>query len=160
MPISSMFYLQGPPGYRELCLTFPSVCAPGGNSSVRYADVAATLENINSSVNREIAFFPDPQGQDIWTINPARGDCEDYAITKRARLLEMGLPASALLIATAKTEDGGPHAVLVVRTDEGDYVLDSRKVNVMRWDYLRYHWVARTSPKDPKVWQIFEQSAR
>jgi len=64
-------------------------------------------------------------GGDTWSVDPAYGDCEDYAMTKRSHLIHMGVPASALRIAYVKTSWGEGHAVLVVRTDSGELVLDN-----------------------------------
>jgi hypothetical protein len=48
---------------------------------------------------------------------------------------------------------GEAHLVLIVVTDQGDFVLDNLKENIVRWDSLPYHWVKRSSPKNPQFWQ-------
>lgn len=106
------------------------------------------LENVQRSVNRELR-----SGLERWTDNAARTDCTDYALTKRSRLLDTGYPASALLIAVAFVPSGEGHLVLVVVTDQGDFVLDNLRATVVRWDQLPYRWVMRSTPQNPRRWQ-------
>lgn len=55
------------------------------------------------------------------------GDCEDFAITKYTALRALGVPESRLRIAIVQDEIKNiPHAVLVVYTDGGAYVLDNQ----------------------------------
>ena len=53
------------------------------------------------------------------------GDCEDYVLEKRRELMHKGLSASDLLITVVRKPDGEGHAMLTVRTDKGDFVLDN-----------------------------------
>ena len=39
--------------------------------------------------------------------------------------------------------DGEGHAVLTVRTDGGDFILDSLNPHVLRWDRTKYRYVKR-----------------
>lgn len=83
-----------------------------------------TLRKVNLAVNRAIA--PRSDGtRDVWTVNAASGDCEDYTMTKRLRLVKAGFPPGALRIAHVKTRKGESHAVLIVRSQRGDLVLDN-----------------------------------
>jgi len=86
-------------------------------------DLMAVLRQVNIHVNRSIR--PQRDTADIWEINPASGDCEDYVLTKRSTLIRQGVSAGALRIAYTHTRRGEPHAVLVVKTSQGDYVLDN-----------------------------------
>ncbi len=52
------------------------------------------------------------------------GDCEDYALAKRAALQRRGIAKSNLLLAVGRA-NGEAHTVLVVRTSNGDYVMDN-----------------------------------
>lgn len=80
------------------------------------------------------------------------GDCEDYALEKRRLLLEAGLPASALSLAIVRTGWGQSHAVLLVTTDRGEYVLDSLSPWVSAWSSLNYAWVQRQAPGSEMRW--------
>ena len=103
----------------------------------------SSLLNVNSSVNSQITYTPDLQqfGKDEhWEIAQTHGDCEDYALRKRKVLLDKGVPLSALRLATCWTETNEYHAVLIVVTPNGDYVLDNRMTNPMIKQDLNYKW--------------------
>lgn len=57
-------------------------------------------------------------------------DCDSFALWKMRRLIELGVPSTPLLLTLGQAENGGGHAVLVVRTTTGDYVLDNRYPDV------------------------------
>lgn len=114
-----------PFGAIAFCRANAAECAGGGSSSVKLNDELATLlKRVNSQVNRSIAYRS--ERIDEWKLNPRTGDCEDYAISKRSALIRAGVSPNALRIATTKTRRGEPHAVLIVRTSAGSYVLDNR----------------------------------
>ena len=55
------------------------------------------------------------------------GDCEDYAIAKYASLAALGIPHDNMRLAIVhdKIKDI-PHAILIVYTDEGTFILDNQ----------------------------------
>jgi len=61
------------------------------------------------------------------------GDCEDYVLLKRRMLLQSGWPREALLITVVRDKKDEGHAVLTVKTDRGDYVLDNQAEDVVLW---------------------------
>ena len=103
----------------------------------------STVEKINHAVNEDVRYASDVdlyQIDEFWEIADAAGDCEDYALKKRQLLLEHGVDPQYLRLATCWTESGEYHAVLIVSTDKGDYVLDNRyQFPMMRQD-LPYKW--------------------
>lgn len=140
-----------PVGFQIFCLTNPAHCRGGGSSQVRLTGaVMDTLKTINSRVNRSIA--PRGDRRDEWAVNASSGDCEDYALTKRAALIGAGLPAGALRIAAATTRSGVGHAVLVVRTDQGDLVLDNLTGSIKPANQTGLRWVAMTNA-DGRSWK-------
>jgi predicted transglutaminase-like cysteine proteinase len=140
-----------PVGFQIFCLTNPAHCHGGGGSQVRLTQaVLDTLKSINNRVNRSIA--PRGDRRDEWAINVSSGDCEDYALTKRAALIRAGLPAGALRIAAATTRSGVGHAVLVVRTDQGDLVLDNLTGTIKPSNQTGLRWVAMTNA-DGRSWK-------
>jgi predicted transglutaminase-like cysteine proteinase len=143
---------HAPVGFRVLCLNHPSECKGGGAASLRYShEVMQTVTRINASINAQIRPKAD-SGSDIWSVNVASGDCEDYVMTKRHALIGAGLPASALRIAWVKTRDGQQHAVLVIKTtDQGDLVLDNLRGTIRSLSQTGYRVLAISGP-DPKVW--------
>ena len=80
------------------------------------------------------------------------GDCEDYALQKRQLLTSLHMPASALSVAIVKTAWNEPHAVLLVRTDAGAYVLDNLTSEIKPWKDVSYRWVKWQSGSDPDIW--------
>lgn len=106
------------------CRKWPAECRSSGTVSAQWTpDLAAQLAVVNRAVNQSIRPLADPG--ETWEINPVWGDCNDFALTKRSRLIALGVPAGALRIAVTTTSGGAAHAILVVRTSAGDYVLDN-----------------------------------
>ncbi len=112
----------------------------------------AQLVNINKSYNHSIRPQNDAPGTDVWSVDVAAGDCEDYALTKRKHLLALGWPSKALRIAVAMTPSGEGHAVLVAKTSKGDFVLDNRTDKIKDWRATDLKWVMMQSGKSPKQW--------
>ena len=95
------------------------------------------LNKVNAQVNHDIRPMSDEAqyGGDRWVSEPASGfgDCDDYAMTKMTRLAAAGVAGDAMSIALVYTETGEYHAVLSVRTANGEMILDNR----MNWPTSR-----------------------
>lgn len=110
---------------------------------------------VNRSVNDRIAAATDMEVfgiEEYWDYPVDRGDCEDYVLLKRRELMQRGWPASALLITVVRDEDGAGHAVLTVRTDRGDLVLDNKVEIIRPWFQTPYSYIKRQSPRDASAW--------
>ena len=118
------------------------------------------VQRINREVNRAIRHREDSAvygRPDQWALGEAGvGDCEDYALAKRAALIQAGVPARALSIALVETRRGESHAVLLIDTDKGAMVLDNLSPWIRRWDQTPYTWIARQTPGDPLTWRAVE----
>jgi predicted transglutaminase-like cysteine proteinase len=114
----------------------------------------ADLREINDTVNENIVPQRNLLGLagEEWLINPDRGDCNDYAVSKRHMLLKRGWPARALLLSEVKMSSGDHHLVLVVRSDKGDLVLDNMTGVVKSWNKVPYRWVRMQSASNPNIW--------
>jgi predicted transglutaminase-like cysteine proteinase len=141
------------------CMKLPTECqSTGGQESVTMdARHARLLLAVNRSVNRTIRPINDQASAgngagDDWELSPRQGDCEDFAITKRHRLIALGWPSSALRLAVATTPWGEGHAVLVVRTDRGDLVLDNRTNSVRDFQKTGLRFVKIQSAENPRRW--------
>jgi predicted transglutaminase-like cysteine proteinase len=89
---------------------------------------------------------------DRWEFpDDGMGDCEDFQLLKRRLLVEKGLPRRALRMTVVIDELGEGHAVLMVRTDRGDYILDNKTSTVLPWDQTGYVFVKRES-QDNQTW--------
>ena len=111
-------------------------------------DLAARLAGVNREVNAEIVFVPD---WDLWGLEDrwsyptaGRGDCEDFALEKRRRLVMKGVPSAALTIAIVHhVERYYPHAVLLAETTAGTFVLDNHFDEFQCWDSVPYRYERR-----------------
>ncbi|MCA1864455.1 transglutaminase-like cysteine peptidase [Agrobacterium genomosp. 3] len=143
-----------PIAFAKFCDNAADQCARiGDRDTIELTKQKRTeLQRINSEINSAIAYVGELEGQDEWKLNPASGDCDDYAVTKRQRLLRAGWPSGALRIATARTPSGIGHAVLVVSTTQGDLVLDNRTNVVKPWKAVDLKWIKIQSHENPRVW--------
>lgn len=162
-PFMRVFGLTQPPyGFVSFCDRMPRECAQGPQEDQRlFASHArlAELDAVNRSVNHEIDPVTDIELYgitDYWTIPTVRGDCEDYVLLKRKRLMELGWPASALLVTVVRDERGEGHAVLTARTAQGDFILDNKTDEIKVWHRTRYDFVMRQSYLNPRVWMSLD----
>ncbi len=150
----------GPAGFYVMCATIPSACKvqKARNVGASSGNVRLTVDTLKliDSVNRQINGAMRPKAEsgttDVWKIGGSSGDCEDYALTKRAALLRKGFPSSSLLMTAVVTRRGESHAVLMVRTDRGDFVLDNLNSLVKPWSATGYRFIAMQSPTNPRMW--------
>jgi predicted transglutaminase-like cysteine proteinase len=162
-PFMRVFGLTQPPyGFVQFCERVPQECAQGRQEEQRFhasRERLAELDAVNRAVNHEIEPVTDIElyGQtDYWTIPVARGDCEDYALMKRKRLMALGWPASALLMTVVRDEKGEGHAVLTARTLQGDFILDNKTDEIKVWHRTRYDFVMRQSYLNPRIWMSLD----
>lgn len=148
-----------PNGYIAFCLSNRSQCegTATGDKILRLdVPVWQTIQKINLEVNEAIRMRSDIDHYgraEVWTL-PAdgRGDCEDYALAKQKRLMEMGLSLRALRLAVVDTRQRIGHVVLTVVTDKGDYVLDNLTSLVLPWRQKDFTWYERQDPDRPWAW--------
>lgn len=148
-----------PLAHTRFCLKYPADCRVQkivfrGGSIDLTAERRAELVRVNAEVNRAIRPMNMHEGVagEKWLISPRFGDCNDYAVTKRHKLLARGWPARNLLLAEVVTTWGEHHLVLVVRTREGDVVADSLNKTIRNWSKTPYRWVRVESPANPVFW--------
>ncbi|WP_414474944.1 transglutaminase-like cysteine peptidase [Microvirga sp. M2] len=105
------------------------------------------IQQINDEVNKAILPITD---QDHWGVadrwdypDDGLGDCEDIQLLKRKLLVDAGLPRRALRMTVVMDEEGAGHAVLMVRTDYGDFILDNKNDAVLSWQETGYSYVKR-----------------
>lgn len=136
-----------PVGYTIFCMNNPGHCRPSAAATIpATADAMAEISRINTAVNALIR--PKRDATEQWSLNPSAGDCEDFALTKRARLIRAGFPAGALRMAEVTTGRGERHAVLIVKTTAGEYVLDNLRQKVVSRGAsgYRFGWIASANP--------------
>ena len=150
---------RAPIGWVEFCNENPSECP---NNSTTPRDVVLTskiwkdLVSVNRWVNSTIKPVTDLEHWGVierWSYpDDGKGDCEDYALLKRRILMKAGWPREALLITVVRDNKGEGHAVLTVKTDKGDFVLDNQAEEVLLWSETGYRFVKRQSQSNPNVW--------
>lgn len=143
---------HAPLGYQLMCLKTPQECKGGGKAKITVTtDVMATLKRVNSHFNRTIKPRNDAAGADVWSTSASSGDCEDYVLAKRKALIKAGIPASALRIAYTKTRKGEGHAILVVKANGKDLVLDNLSATVKPLSQTGYR-ILSMSGANPLNW--------
>ncbi|GGA82926.1 hypothetical protein GCM10011491_07960 [Brucella endophytica] len=147
-----------PIGHYEFCQRYTDEC-----SIVSKADKPVTLTKelwgkvieINNQVNTSIEARTDMEmwgKPEVWSYPTQYGDCEDYALLKRKLLAEAGVPISDLLITVVRQTNGDGHAVLTMRTDRGDFILDNLEPRVLVWNQTEYQYLKRQSTRHTGVW--------
>jgi len=147
-----------PVGHSEFCRLNPGEC-PVYDSVREVTELTAQswaeLVAINNEVNSSIVPISDQdfyQMAEYWTYPAGYGDCEDIALAKRRALVERGWDPSTLLMAVVRETDGNGHAVLMVRTDRGDLVLDNQDGTIRLWGETPYHFLKRQSQANAAEW--------
>ena len=146
------------PAWIKFCEHEPQECAVDASEPVVLSlnqDVWLTILEVNERVNRTILAVTDQDhwGEvDRWDYpNDGLGDCEDMQLLKRKLLLDAGLPRRALRMTVVLDEHGMGHAVLLIRTSHGDFVLDNKRDAVLAWQETGYHYVKREGD-DGSAW--------
>lgn len=147
-----------PVGHYEFCKANPNECDDTGGDrgpAVLTKDIWKTILSVNYTVNTAVQPLTDMQifGVDErWAYPRTVGDCEDYALLKRKMLMRAGISASDLLMTVVLQPNGEGHAVLTVRTDRGDFVLDNMRNKVLLWSETEYKFLKRQSSVNSANW--------
>ena len=110
------------------------------------------MQQVNSHVNSTIVEVSDMEQygrDDVWSLpTSGKGDCEDFALLKRKLLIQRGWPASALSIWVGATSRGEAHAVLVVTTASGEFVLDNLTSSILAPSQTGHAFYSRQSGRE------------
>lgn len=155
-----------PIGHYEFCKARPAECA------IRSRDTGgepmsgalwSLLMRVNAEVNAAVKPMNDFDiyGKDeVWAYpDNGVGDCEDYVLEKRRRLMDAGLSVSNLLITVVRKPDGEGHAVLTVRTSGGDFILDNLTNTVRDWSKTGYRYLKRQSTEHSGRWVTIREGS-
>ena len=147
-----------PIGHAVFCEQFKGDCAQISGSRLpqrlthsRWAD----LVDVNNIANLGVEPVTDQDYYGVeehWTYPRSYGDCEDYVLLKRYMLIQRGWSAANLLITVVRQANGDGHAVLTVRTSNGDFVLDNLEKSIKRWDRTPYRFIKRTASNHSGRW--------
>ena len=153
-----------PIGHYRFCKQYPQECNQRSRKKSPMAltrDKWKKLININYSVNRSIRPLTDFEihgVEEVWSYPRSVGDCEDYVLLKRNLLMREGFSPADLLITVVRQPDGSGHAVLTVRTDLGDYILDNMRDKVLLWSDTEYTFLKRQSSRHSGKWTKLKHS--
>ena len=147
---------RAPIGWVEFCIEYAPECTtkPSTPRDVVLSPKAWTdLVRVNKWVNDSIKPVTDLEHWGVverWSYpDDGKGDCEDYVLLKRRMLMQAGWPREALLITVVREKKGDGHAVLTVKTNKGEFVLDNQHPDVLPWTETGYRFVKRQSQADP-----------
>ena len=144
--------------WSEFCQRVPSECSINLSEPEKIKLTWATwntIKAINNRVNGSIISLSD---QDHWGVadrwdlpNDGYGDCEDIQLLKRKLLAEQGLPRRAMRMTVVIDDRGEGHAVLMMRTDRGDFILDNKTNAILPWDQTGFTFSKREG-HDSTAW--------
>jgi predicted transglutaminase-like cysteine proteinase len=150
---------RAPIGWVEFCAEHTS---EGAQTASAPRDVGLTpkawtdLVQVNNWVNEKIKPVTDLEHWGVverWNYpDDGYGDCEDYVLLKRRMLIKAGWPREALLVTVVRDKKGEGHAVLTVKTNKGEFVLDNQEAEVLPWTKTGYRFVKRQSQQDQNLW--------
>ncbi len=150
---------RAPIGWVEFCVEYKSECNTKPSAP---RDVVLTpkswddMVKVNRWANDSIQPVTDLEHWGVverWSYpDDGKGDCEDYVLLKRRMLMQAGWPREALLITVVSDKRGDGHAVLTVKTDRGEFILDNQEPEVLAWNKTGYRFVKRQSQSDQNAW--------
>jgi predicted transglutaminase-like cysteine proteinase len=160
-------FTSKPIGHVKFCESNNKKCQKNpAPTNVFQGDVMALLQEVTADVNHKVQPMIDT---DIWGMNVEErwsypvmkngklvGDCEDTVLLKRYLLFKAGIPAQDILITVVRQPDGSGHAVLTVRTNQGDLILDNLTDKVVHWDQTNYTFIKRQSIENSGIWVTIE----
>ena len=151
-----------PVGHYEFCQKYSAECsiksrpAPAAKVSSKGW---AMVRQINRSVNARFIAKTDREAhgrEEVWSYPTTFADCEDFALVKRRELAARGFSLSNLLMTVVRKPDGEGHAVLTLRTAEGDFVLDNLNDEVKPWYATPYRFLKRQASFNTGRWVTIE----
>jgi predicted transglutaminase-like cysteine proteinase len=140
------------PAWTTFCQRYAAECAVDVSEPATVTltpRVWQTIVSVNQRVNATVIPLTDMEHwgvPDRWDLpTDGYGDCEDFQLQKRKLLAEAGLPRRAMRMTVVVDDEGQGHAVLMIRTDRGDFVLDNKLSTVLPWQRTGYVFVKRES---------------
>jgi predicted transglutaminase-like cysteine proteinase len=156
---------RAPIGWVEFCAANARECA-ATPSPPRDIVLTTTAYDDLVSINRYVNSIVKPMTDiehwgtiEKWSYpDDGYGDCEDYALLKRRLLLRAGWPREALLLTVVRDRKDEGHAVLTVKTDRGEFILDNQVDEILAWYETGYRFMKRQSQGNPNVWVSLHDS--
>lgn len=150
---------RAPIGWTGFCIRYKPECdtTPSLPRDIVLTPQAwSDMTKVNNWVNDNIKPITD---LDHWGVveqwdypDDGYGDCEDYVLLKRRMLTQAGWPRESLLITVVRDKKNEGHAVLTVKTDKGEFIMDNQTQEILPWFETGYRFVKRQSQSDPNTW--------
>ena len=144
------------PAWNRFCEQNPAECSVDRSEpdTIKLtAKIWQQIVAVNVEVNKGVRPLTDEDHwgiPDVWGYpTDGQGDCEDYQLQKRKLLVEQGLPRRAMRMTVVIDERGDGHAVLMIRTDRGDFILDNKLQSVLPWHRTGYIYIKREGQDGP-----------
>ena len=153
-----------PIGYVDFCARGEQECQFSGGKSgplVLNTDLWNQITSVNAAVNNSVQPLSTPDQYGVaqyWNYPVTAGDCNSYTLLKKRYLAELGIKPEMLLLTVVLTETGEGHLVLTIPTDKGDYILDNRRAEILRWDETGYIFLKRQSQATAKEWVSLQKT--
>ncbi|MEM9435064.1 MAG: transglutaminase-like cysteine peptidase [Pseudomonadota bacterium] len=145
-----------PMGARNICSKYSWACATTGRASTLTRAQLNMVARLNVKINRQVNEIADSQQyrrEEVWALPTFMGgDCEDFALLKKRELVKAGIAPERLLIATVLDRNRQSHAVLVLRTSSGDYILDNLTNKIKKWTDTGYVFLRIQNANAPTQW--------
>lgn len=150
-----------PIGHYDFCQRYRNECGPNVDlMPVKMTNNNwETVNDVNQQVNSTIIPATDMEvygKEEYWAYPITAGDCEDFALLKRRLLIMRGFSASNLLMTVVRKPDGEGHAILTLRTAQGDYELDNLSDEVKLWYQTPYSYIKRQASNNAGRWVTIE----
>lgn len=114
------------------------------------------VQDINLRINRAILPYEDSDTyhrEDEWIPASLFGDCEDIVMAKKLALHnELNIPMHQLSMAVVLTEDNVGHAVLLLHSNQGTFVLDNLSQQLTRWENTSHRFIQREHRRYGQQW--------
>lgn len=151
-----------PIGHYDFCQRFVDECnirSKTGPAPVLTAKGWEIARQINIAVNARYVPRTDMEiygKEEYWNYPTVAADCEDYALEKQKELVAAGFDHSDLLITVVRKQDGEGHAVLTLRTSDGDFILDNLDDEIQPWYAKPYTFLKRQATFNTGKWVTIE----
>lgn len=151
-----------PIGHYEFCQKYAAECSIKSRSAPSPKVSAkgwAAVRQINRAVNARYIAKTDKEvygREELWSYPTNFADCEDFALEKRKELAAQGFALSDLLMTVVRKPDGEGHAVLTLRTSDGDFILDNLDNEVKPWFSTPYTFLKRQASFNTGRWVTIE----
>lgn len=150
--------IAAPPGFASACKRYGFLCGASTGRRMDEQQLLSLASRINSEVNWSVRSTTDAAlygRAEHWTLpDEGAGDCEDYALLKKKRLVESGVDSRLLSMAVVLDGSGQNHVVLMLRVPSGDVVLDNLRGSILPWSQTGYTFLARQNVASKGSWRV------